>query len=106
MFVVAYYKLLIIHGVYVNNEYQFVYDDFFNHLMSDTNIFTDKNYVSLKNSTTRVEYQLQIFKTMFLNHLHSTNFSKLIHPEKYPELKRRLRIIKLNKINEYTSIQK
>lgn len=104
MFVVLYYKLLIVHGIYVNKEYQFVYDEFFEHLMSDTNILFDKKYTTLKNGANEVEYKQQVFKKIFINHLHSHIFYRLIHPENFPELKRRLRINKLNKINEYQTI--
>lgn len=102
-FIKVYNSLLIRFNIIINTEYQFVYDNFFEHLIDDTNKLVDKNYKENKavfggHMTTKKEYKIEIFKRMFTDHSNSKQFHKLIHPESQPEIKRKLRLKKLKKL--------
>lgn len=85
-------------NIKVNKEYQFVYDEFLEHLINDTNKFVKKNFDDSKNDNMKY-YTLEIFKKCFIDHWKSKDIGKLINPENYPEFKRKVRTDKLNKIN-------
>lgn len=103
-----YYDLLISYNIIIYDEYKFIYDNFLEHLISDTEILVKKNYKSSITEIKLIDYKCDInimdylrmtFKGCFYRHFANSEWgNKLIHPDKYPELKRKLRVNKLKKI--------
>lgn len=94
-FKTIYYKILEREYIKINKDYQFVYDEMLDHLISDTIMYSTKNYNSGRTNDIKL-YMFEIFKTQYMNHRH-----KLYNPEKNPEYIKKLRINKLKKINTY-----
>lgn len=85
-----FYDLFISYGIKINTEYQFIYDEFLDHLIIDTNI----------KPSSRLTLE-RIFKSNFYTHISSTDwYTKIKYPETSLELKKRLRNNKLQKLNE------
>lgn len=87
----SYYKYILkSYQVKVKPEYQFIYNEFLDHLISHCNKkedFEDKWQVT--------------FRGQFYQHFKSSEwYYKIMTPEKCPEVIRRLRINKLEKIKE------
>lgn len=98
-----FYELFISYEFTIRKEYQFLYDDFLNHLISDTEKIINLNYNDASDSYMkygwRNDYSKVKFKDTFYRHIAYSDWgSKLKHPEKFPELKRNLRKEKLKKI--------
>jgi len=90
----CYKHLLKSYNIDVKKEYQFIYDEFLEHLISDTIKFI-KDYKpnNIKNYI--------IFKNQFYMHIKSKDwYYKIITPEKCPEIIRKNRNNKLEKIKE------
>lgn len=94
-FKTIFYKLLERENIKINKNYQFVYDNMLDHLISDTIMYSTKNYNSNKNNDIKL-YMFEIFKYQYMNHRHN-----LYNIEKNPEYIKQLRINKLKKINNY-----
>lgn len=84
----SYYKyILISYNVKVKPEYQFIYDEFLNHLILDCKKIKEN-------------FNQAIFRGQFYQHFKSRDwYDKLMTPEKCPETIKRLRNYKLEKIN-------
>lgn len=99
MFKEIYYGLFDSYRIIVKSKYQFVYDDFFEHLIADTN-----NYI-LKNNKEKnfdlIEHKIGIFKGLFYKHYsHSYFFYKILKPEENIEVNKELRKRKLKEIED------
>jgi hypothetical protein len=94
-----FYDLLDSYQIIVNKEYQFVYDDMFEHIMHDINLLTESQ-LKVNKIKDITNYKTYIFKSALYRHLVSSKGEKLKHPEKFPELKRILRIRKLEKLEK------
>lgn len=90
-----------VFGINVNKDYQFVYDEFLNHLKNDTEEFVEKNYLKDKYPNNKMIYKMNIFKKIFSQHMKAWR-DKLNRPETFPEYKRKIRTDKLNKIQNDT----
>jgi hypothetical protein len=96
----VYYNIFKIYGIYRKSEYQFIYDEFLEHLISDCIKFVEKNFNSERKGKLYL-YKIEVFKKMFSNHINISSWSKkLMTPEKCPEIIRKFRINKLEKIKE------
>ena len=85
-----FYDLFISYEIKINSEYQFIYDEFLEHLIIDA-----------KNTNNFCISETQMFKGVFYNNLSTLNwYKKIKFPDTSPELKKRLRCIKLQKLNE------
>ena len=89
----SYYKyILTSYNVKVKSEYQFIYDEFLDHLILDsTKINTKENF----------EDKWQVtFRGQFYQHFKSREWhDKIMNPDKCQETIKRLRKYKLEKIN-------
>lgn len=93
-----YYNVLNKYGIYIKNEYKFVYDEFLEHLISDTISYVKKNYKSNLNNNP-VPYKINVFKRIFSTHLSSNVwYTKIYYPEQCPEIIKKVRNNKLEKI--------
>lgn len=98
-----FYDLFISYEFIIKKEYQFLYDDFLTHLISDTEKLVNSKYDDTPDNYMeygwRNDYLKVKFKDTFYRHIAYSNWgSKLRHPESFPELKRNLRNEKLKKI--------
>ena len=89
----SYYKyILTSYNVKVKSEYQFIYDEFLDHLISDCMKI---------NKEEKFENNQATFRGQFYQHFKSSEwYYKLMTPEKCLETIKRLRKYKLEKINE------
>ncbi len=88
----SYYKyILTAYNVKVKSEYQFIYDEFLDHLISDCTKINKKEKFETTQAT---------FRGQFYQHFKSREwYDKIMNPEKCPETIKRLRKYKLEKIN-------
>jgi len=94
----VYYDLFISYDIQIKNEYHFVYAEFFEHLLEDTELYVGKNYRASRKSDI-IEYKKMAFKHMLYTHFVSLGWNdKLKKPESFTEFKRIVRKNKLNKI--------
>lgn len=94
-----YYDLFISYDIKINSEYQFIYDEFLEHLVSDTNKMMIKKYKNFFLSPALHDTTKHVFKGIFYNHFSSSIwYNKIKSPDTSPELKRRLRNNKLKNI--------
>ena len=88
----------------IKKEYQFIFDEFLEHLILDCEELVEKNYNPHKNrdsNDTKIEYTLLIFRGLFYNHIKSREwFDKIYNPEKCTEVIKRVRKNKLDIIND------
>lgn len=90
--------LLNSYGIIVNEDYRFFYDEFFEHILEDTNKLVDDNFRQKINSQI-LEYKKSIFRGTFYKHFKYNDwFYKLKNPDTFPELKQKVRKNKLEKI--------
>ena len=101
-----YYDLFKSYRIDIKPEYQFVYDNFFEHIIEDTEKLFIKNFrkelVSCKNYYNydiKIEYKKTIFRNMFYTHYSNSQwFYKILNPENDINIIRELRNKKLKKI--------
>lgn len=98
-----FYDLLNSYQIIINKDYQFIYDEFFDHIIFDTNVLTEKNFKSDRKGD-KIKYKMVIFKSVLYRHLVSSTGEMLRKPEKFPELRKIVRLKKLNKIEKYGSM--
>lgn len=95
---IIFYDLLDSYNININNDYKFIYDEFFDHLISDVNNSTIKNYRE-NTYTTLIEYKKTILRNFLYKHLISKEwFDKIKQPESVISLRRIVRKNKLGKI--------
>ena len=96
-----YYDLFYSYNIKIKKEYQFVYDDFFYHLILDTNNYVSKNYNKEKHINL-LDYKKGIFKGLFYKHYSQPYYYyKILEPEKDIEINKELRKRKLKKIENW-----
>jgi hypothetical protein len=93
LYIKDFYNLIESYKISINPQYQFIYDEFMNHIIRDT----IKKY---KNKSSN-QLKLVGFRSCFYQHFKSKNWhDKLMAPEKCSETMKRLRKYKLEKINK------
>lgn len=91
-----YYSLLIKYDINIPTDYEFVFDEFLEHLINDTYHIITKN---AKNHLNLYYYTENTFNQVFKFHIYSSEWKdKIFHCETNIELKRIIRLKKLNKI--------
>ena len=99
-----YNRLFSLFGIYKQDEYQFIYDEFLEHLILDCTKLVEKNFDPTKKSKPHL-YKMEAFKKIFMDHLTKERatdnawYDKIMRPDKCPEIIKRLRKYKLEKIN-------
>jgi len=84
-----------------HKEYQFVYDEFLEHLILDSEDNVKNNHNEEKYPGTIMTYRRNIFNLIFRQHIHTKIwYNKIYHPENCPEYTRKIRTNKLKKIND------
>lgn len=92
-----FYELFYSYNIKINKDYQFFYDEVFNHILEDTIKIINNNKFPRSSG---FEYNSMTFKGQFYQHFsHSNLGDKLLNPDKYPELNNKLRKLKLKKLN-------
>jgi len=82
------------YAISIKKEYQFVYDDFFYHILLDCIDYVKKNY-KIKDNTNK----MIAFKAKFHQHISSREWwNKIYKTEECPEVIKRVRKNKLNQI--------
>ena len=97
-----FYDLINLYEIKINIDYQFIYDEFFEHLIFDVYESVAKNFKEGKNSTTLLDYKKAVFRNFFYKHLSSDWFYKIKKPESVISLRKIVRKNKLkNILNEH-----
>jgi len=90
-FIKEFNYLITSYNISINEEFRFIYDEFLDHLILD----------SQKRAATSTQKKQIIFRSCFYLHFKSREwYDKIMKPHKCPEIIRRLRINKLEKIKE------
>ena len=98
IFEILFYDLFKSYRINIKPIYQFVYDDFFKHLIADTNNYILKNY-NKEHHIDLIEYKKGIFKGLFYKHYSNSKwFYKILNPENNKEVIKEIRNRKLKKI--------
>jgi len=98
-----YYKalfsnLILSYNITIKKEHQFIYNEFLNHLISDSENLVKKNYQSEKNGD-KNDYCRVVFHNQFYTHIKSSEwFNKIYNPDECPEVIKRVRKNKLNQL--------
>ena len=86
-----FYYLFNSYYVTINEDYKFFYDEFFEHILKDTNSVVEKNFRKEVNAKI-IEYKKVVFRSTFYKHFVSRDWHyKLKNPESFPELIKILR---------------
>ena len=100
LYPLIYYSIFKRCGISRRDEYQFIYDEFLEHLKSDCTKLVEKHFDPTKNSKLHL-YKIEVFKKIFMQHLDVPAWhDKIMKPHKCPETIKRLRNYKLEKIKE------
>lgn len=95
-----YKRLFSLFGISKKDEYQFIYDEFLEHLKLDCTKLVEKHFDPTKKGKLHL-YKIEVFKKLFMEHLDVPAWhDKIMRPHKCPETIRRLRNYKLEKIKE------
>ena len=95
-----FYNLFNSYDITINDDYKFFYEEFFEHILEDTNTFVEKT-VRIKVNAQIVEYKKNVFRSTFYRHFVSKDwYYKLKNPESFSELRRIVRKNKLEKLSQ------
>ena len=100
LYTTLYNSIFHLYRITKKDEYQFIYDEFLEHLKLDCTKLVEKHFDPTKKGKLHL-YKIEVFKKLFMEHLDVPAwYDKIMAPDKCQETIKRLRKYKLEKINK------